>query len=254
MKFNHIFKRSYNFQISCVNICIFYLEHRHLFRQIVRFLRRNFNHSWHWLSLSSKLHFSNSSGAAYVDSIYKLGPDPEETFLSTLRASDCYENNRQCCYCDNQIAASDVRLSSVRLNETKRQRHRARVRNDANKKGLLQNKSLGSSCFNIFSDHCISTTLVSRQQRMNVYLYHARKQFHTVQARICCVHSSPTVFQICNKILEICSLLGYYAAPSGNHLPTLRNNLSVPLSRIKKSFLDFLILERRKGWAVPERR
>jgi hypothetical protein len=34
---------------------------------------------------------------------------------------------------------------------------------------------------------------------------------------------------------EICALLGYYPVSSGNSLPTFRDNLSVPSSRIKKS-------------------
>jgi hypothetical protein len=45
---------------------------------------------------------------------------------------------------------------------------------------------------------------------------------------------------------EICPLLGYNAASSGNSLPTFRENVSVPSSRVKKSkklFLDFLTLE-----------
>jgi hypothetical protein len=42
---------------------------------------------------------------------------------------------------------------------------------------------------------------------------------------------------------EICSLLGYYIALNGSSLPTFRDNLSVPSSRVKKykkkaSFLD----------------
>ena len=35
--------------------------------------------------------------------------------------------------------------------------------------------------------------------------------------------------------LEICEFMGYYAASSGNPLPTFRNNVSVPSSRVKKS-------------------
>jgi hypothetical protein len=45
---------------------------------------------------------------------------------------------------------------------------------------------------------------------------------------------------------EICVLLGSYAASSGNPLPTFRDNLLVPSSRVKKSnaaSLDFLALE-----------
>jgi hypothetical protein len=33
--------------------------------------------------------------------------------------------------------------------------------------------------------------------------------------------------------LEICGLLGYYAASCGNCLPTFRDNVSVPSSRVK---------------------
>jgi hypothetical protein len=41
---------------------------------------------------------------------------------------------------------------------------------------------------------------------------------------------------------EICALLGYYAALSGSSVPTFRDNLSVPYSRIKKvSYLKYLI-------------
>ena len=32
--------------------------------------------------------------------------------------------------------------------------------------------------------------------------------------------------------------MGYYAASSGNRLPTFRDNLSVPSSRVKKSYVD----------------
>jgi hypothetical protein len=34
---------------------------------------------------------------------------------------------------------------------------------------------------------------------------------------------------------EICSLLGYFATCSGSSVPTFRNTLSVPYSRVKKS-------------------
>jgi hypothetical protein len=34
---------------------------------------------------------------------------------------------------------------------------------------------------------------------------------------------------------EICALLGYYTALSGNPLPTFRYNVLVPFSRVKKS-------------------
>jgi hypothetical protein len=35
--------------------------------------------------------------------------------------------------------------------------------------------------------------------------------------------------------LEICGLLGYYTASCGNYLPTFRDNVSVPSSRVKIS-------------------
>ena len=41
----------------------------------------------------------------------------------------------------------------------------------------------------------------------------------------------------------MCAVLGFYAAWNGSFLPTLRNNLSVPYSRIKQSFLGYLTLE-----------
>jgi hypothetical protein len=34
-------------------------------------------------------------------------------------------------------------------------------------------------------------------------------------------------------VCEICGLLGYYAASCGNCLPTFRDNVSVPSSRVK---------------------
>ena len=37
------------------------------------------------------------------------------------------------------------------------------------------------------------------------------------------------------KINENCALLGYYAASSGNFLPTFRDNLLVPSSGVKKT-------------------
>jgi hypothetical protein len=37
---------------------------------------------------------------------------------------------------------------------------------------------------------------------------------------------------------EICALLGYYAASCDNCLPTFRDNISVPSSRVKNRTLD----------------
>jgi hypothetical protein len=49
----------------------------------------------------------------------------------------------------------------------------------------------------------------------------------------------------------ICALLGYYAASNGNSLPTFRDNVSVPFSRVKKSEngTDTLSRNVRKGLA-----
>jgi hypothetical protein len=45
-----------------------------------------------------------------------------------------------------------------------------------------------------------------------------------------------------NRVLgvrQICALLGYYAASSGNPLPTFRDNVSVPSLSAKKSKKNF---------------
>jgi hypothetical protein len=39
-----------------------------------------------------------------------------------------------------------------------------------------------------------------------------------------------------NLTVEICAVLGYYAASCGDCLPTFRENVSVPSSRVKKFF------------------
>ena len=38
------------------------------------------------------------------------------------------------------------------------------------------------------------------------------------------------------EVGEVCALLGYYAASSGNSSPTFRHKLSSPSSRVSKSF------------------
>jgi hypothetical protein len=38
------------------------------------------------------------------------------------------------------------------------------------------------------------------------------------------------------EVAENCALLGYYAASSGNFLPTFRDNLSVPSSKVNNPF------------------
>jgi hypothetical protein len=41
-------------------------------------------------------------------------------------------------------------------------------------------------------------------------------------------------------VVEICVLLGYYAALCGNCIPTFRDNVSVPPSRVKRRIREFL--------------
>jgi hypothetical protein len=53
---------------------------------------------------------------------------------------------------------------------------------------------------------------------------------------------------LCHNRSKICALLGNYAAYSGNCLPTFRDNLSIPTSRVKNlsscfHLLGFLTLE-----------
>jgi len=50
------------------------------------------------------------------------------------------------------------------------------------------------------------------------------------------------------EVCEICLLLGYNAACSGNSITKFGVDLSVPFSRVKKIFLDFLTFEE-----VPKR-
>ena len=50
-----------------------------------------------------------------------------------------------------------------------------------------------------------------------------------------------------SEVDENCAVLGYYAASSGNSLPTFRDNQSVPTSRLKKT------LEDGNRYVVPKR-
>jgi hypothetical protein len=51
------------------------------------------------------------------------------------------------------------------------------------------------------------------------------------------------------EVDENCDLLGYYAASSGNSLPTFRDSLSIPSSRVKKSGTH--MLSRKVGKELP---
>jgi hypothetical protein len=56
--------------------------------------------------------------------------------------------------------------------------------------------------------------------------------------------SLPTAVGMCvisgfrRDVDEICALLGYYTALNGSSVPTFRDNLSVPYSRVKNSLED----------------
>jgi hypothetical protein len=54
------------------------------------------------------------------------------------------------------------------------------------------------------------------------------KGYDNISKRMC-------EFKLPRRSYEICALLGYYAAQSGNSVPTFRDNLSVPPSRVRKS-------------------
>jgi hypothetical protein len=51
--------------------------------------------------------------------------------------------------------------------------------------------------------------------------------------------SSVNVHVLQTRGYKNCTLLGYYAASSGNKLPTFRNNLSVPSSGLKNPLFKF---------------
>jgi hypothetical protein len=46
---------------------------------------------------------------------------------------------------------------------------------------------------------------------------------------------------VCNT--EVCPVLGYYTASSGNYVPTFWDNLAIPSSGVKKSFWTFFTFE-----------
>jgi len=52
------------------------------------------------------------------------------------------------------------------------------------------------------------------------------------------------------QVDEIYVLLGHYAAYGGESLPTFRDNLSVPSSRVKNNFLTLEDRTHRLSWNV----
>ena len=69
-----------------------------------------------------------------------------------------------------------------------------------------------------------SLVKVQRQLRKSMKVHIKSWEFISVMAK-------------CSRVN--CALLGYYAANSGNFLPTFRNNISVPSSRVKNFFMFF---------------
>jgi hypothetical protein len=73
---------------------------------------------------------------------------------------------------------------------------------------------------------------------------------------VCLLRGTSWAFKY--KSDQIWALLGYYAASRGSSVPTFRNNISVPLSKVKKSKKkDFLVLLDAWRWdryIVPKRR
>jgi hypothetical protein len=61
------------------------------------------------------------------------------------------------------------------------------------------------------------------------------RQFLKEKGRIGTLHRYSVISYFRSDVDEICALLGYYAASSGNFLPTFQNNLSVPSARVKIS-------------------
>jgi hypothetical protein len=54
------------------------------------------------------------------------------------------------------------------------------------------------------------------------------KELHLASHTDCSPSQCVNTQVVQHTVLENCSLLGYYAASSGNLLPTFRDNLSVP--------------------------
>ena len=59
------------------------------------------------------------------------------------------------------------------------------------------------------------------------YINSFKNKIEWRQNIICCNESKQ------RRVIEICALLGYYAASCGNCLPTFRDKVSVPSSRAK---------------------
>jgi len=76
----------------------------------------------------------------------------------------------------------------------------------------------------------VSSTLKGGQQRLSSHknknlALPTLRYLTSGQAEICMISG------LCRNVDDICALLGYYAACSGNFLATFRDNLSVPSSR-----------------------
>jgi hypothetical protein len=62
-----------------------------------------------------------------------------------------------------------------------------------------------------------------------------RQNHHRARIQKCERHPASVISDFRRDADEICALLGYNGASSGHPLPTLRDDVSVPSSRVKKS-------------------
>jgi len=74
------------------------------------------------------------------------------------------------------------------------------------------------------------------------------RQFLKRKGRIWTHHRYCVISDFRSDVDEICALLGYCTAKSGNFLPTLQNNLSVPSARVK---ISLPLRMGRTGFTTP---
>ena len=87
----------------------------------------------------------------------------------------------------------------------------------------------------IRNNHFFSTATMVTQKRLSIKLYaHCLSLFYLIQR----ISKLNVISGFHRKVDEICALLGYYAAYSGNSLPMFLDNISVPSSRVKKSMSE----------------
>jgi hypothetical protein len=87
----------------------------------------------------------------------------------------------------------------------------------------------------ICNNHFFSTASMITHKRLSIKLYvHCLSCFYLMQR----TSRLNVISGFRRKVDEICAPLGYYAAYSGNSLPTYHDNIPVPSSRVKKSMFE----------------